>query len=82
MNKQVAPRVPKQLRIEELIKSENLNEILEILGINFENSASHPKSNFDICAKTSPKISCRTFHRKIYSTQFCEFVCNRFSMVF
>ena len=82
MNKRVAPRVSKQLRIDKLIKLVNLNKIPKMLGIDFENSASHRKSNFDICAKKWPKISCRTFHRKTYSTQFANFCAIGFAWFF
>ena len=50
----------------DLKKLGKLQKILEMLGSDSE-VPSH-KANFDSCARKSQKLSCKTFHRKIYFT--------------
>lgn len=46
-------------------KLRNLKEISEKIGLDSQYPFSHVKGNFDICARNTTKISCRTFKRKI-----------------
>ena len=39
------------------------------------------ETNFEICARKSPKISYKTSHRKTYFTEFCELVYSLLSQI-
>ena len=47
---------------------------LKCLDLMESTQPDNQKANFDIFARKSPKISCKTFHTKTYSTQCCQFV--------
>ena len=68
MNIQVVWRVVERLNIKDYGKLENFKEIPEILGIDGKVLAGHhQKGKFWQSSATSLlKISCKTFHRKIY----------------
>ena len=65
VNVRVGLRVAEQRKTYDLKKQGYFKEIPEMLGIEGKVFSQSPK-NFDSCATKLQKISCKTFHRKIY----------------
>ena len=50
-----------------------------MLGFDGDYQAGYPRATF--FRKNLQKLSCKTFHRKAYFAQFCEFVCKFLSKI-
>ena len=62
MNVRVVSRVAEQQKLG------HFKKIPEMLGYDGECPGDTKNTNFDICAKISLKLTCKTFHRKTYFT--------------
>ena len=62
-NAQVVSWVSERLKTLEYRKLGNLKGISEVLGLDHQYPSGQTKGNFDICARTTRKVS-RTFGRK------------------
>lgn len=54
----------------------------EMIELDREYPAVHPKGKLDICPRKLQKIGSRIYNRKTYFTLYCEFLYNLFSVMF
>ena len=75
--------LPNDLRLRILRNYQISRKLLkrETLWFHGEYPAANQKPNLNIFGESSQKISCKTFHRKIYFPLFCKFINNLMSKI-